>query len=136
MAQQHTSTPTATHEQYQTLLDWQKLYDWAQTQPAETIIGKRCDNGCCPVARYLQEKTGQRWSVGPSLRLANESAAHRIEKPLWIEDLIRAVDAPAMSEDVHHVSKYITREEFLTALDAVLPSVVLHCDTELEQENS
>lgn len=138
MTQQHhnSTLPATREEQYQALLDWQCLHNWAEAQKAESIIGERWNNMCCPVARYLQAQTGRRWSVGPSIRPADSSPVQRLEKPLWLEDLIREVDAPAaMREDARqsHISKYITREEFLTALSEVHPdNNAVTCDMETE----
>jgi hypothetical protein len=95
----------------QGLLNWEKIYAWAEEQPAGEI-GQSCNNISCPVARYLVAQTHRQWSVGTSIRTLNRS--YYLKKPDWIWKLIELVDE--LTDDM---SRPVSREQFLKVLEQV-----------------
>jgi hypothetical protein len=99
------------------LLDYQRIKAWAESKSAGDVIGVACTNTRCPLANYLGDMTNKLWSVGSSIRAMNGSTRERLDKPIWIQELIERVDGEA--ED--HDSMPVIREDFLRYLEEVKP---------------
>lgn len=98
----------------QSLLNWQRLYDWTEQKEPGAVLGQSCTNSSCPLAEYLNEQTGMYWSVGPSIRPADGSVKDRLHKPEWVKALIEKTDQATGSE-----SGPVTRELHLRILEQV-----------------
>lgn len=97
----------------QDLLDWQRLYDWTEQKPTNSVLGESCTNILCPLAEYLNEQTNlQGWSVGPSIKRGDE----RLQKSEWVKSLIEKTD-----EVTGKKRGPVTREQFLIVLELVKP---------------
>lgn len=102
----------------QAALDWQKLYDWTQSQPDDAVLGRSCVNTGDPLGKYLGDVTGtlaDRWSIGPSIKTGY---GDRLDKPEWVKQLILETD-----KATGNVSGDVTREMYLRALLRVKPDV-------------
>lgn len=111
----------------QTLLDWQKLHDWASAKPKGAEVGMACTNSDCPLANYLHDQTQKLWSVGPSIKVM-DGTRERLDKPGWIQELVERVDMTAANK-----SKPISREQFLQILTDVKRVRDLEVQTEREE---
>ncbi len=96
------------------LLDWKRIYDWAEKQELGSILGISCTNSECPLAHYLHAQTGKLWTVGPSIRPMDGTKYNNLAKPAWVHALMNKVD---MSAGVS-----VTREQFLKILEEVKPT--------------
>ena len=98
------------------LLDYQRIKAWAEGKEPGYEVGIACTNTRCPLANYLHEQTDKLWSVGPSIK-PMDGTKNRLEKPVWVEDLIERIDGDADAHD----SMPVTRENFLRYLEEVKP---------------
>lgn len=98
------------------LLSWDALYDWAQTQP---IVGDTNSSFSCPIARFLDNTTYEKWTVdeGQATKIgwADEIEKATYSLPQWAKIVADAVDAVERDR--------ITREQFLVIMDEVRPEV-------------
>jgi hypothetical protein len=105
-------------KQTQALLDWQKLHDWASSKEDGAILGQSCTNTDCPIANYLHEQTGEYWSVGPAIRLADRTL--RLDKSIWLDVLISSIDTiAAEGRPSSDLKGPVSKEQFLRALTTV-----------------
>jgi hypothetical protein len=98
----------------QSLLNWQRLYEWTEAQEPGAVLGESCTNSSCPLAKYLNEQTGRYWSVGPSIRLADGFVKDHLHKPEWVKALIEQTDEATGNEQGP-----VTREQHLSILEQV-----------------
>lgn len=94
------------------LLDYHRIKTWAKGKPKGSEVGVACTNTQCPLANYLGEMTNKLWSVGPSIRTMNGTTRDRLDKPVWIQELIERVDLATGGQH-----KPISREQFLRILN-------------------
>jgi hypothetical protein len=97
-------------------LTWDSLYNWAMRQQ---IVGATNSSHYCPIARFLDEVTENRWTVddGQAAKL-NDVHCYENETnslPQWAKIVADAVDA--LNGD------RVTRAQFLAIMDEVQPEV-------------
>lgn len=70
---------------------------WLSSKTQDEIVGITAHPSGCPVANYLYEKTGIKYSVAPSVVLGEINYE---PTPSWMEKFIRMIDANPSGKEV------------------------------------
>lgn len=62
---------------------------WLEAKKPDDKVGRAKRRCSCPLATYLKDKTGQRWSVGQIWYSIPDAIYYM---PLWAETFVRRVD--------------------------------------------
>ena len=73
--------------------------NWLSKQPKGRVVGKACLDNDCPVSNFLFDFTGNRYSVSPSVAIAQE-ATHYEPTPPWMEKFVKMIDASPFGKAV------------------------------------
>lgn len=93
--------------------EWE-FRSWLEEQPEGAIVGNVEHDYDCPIARYLEAKTGKAWRVNERrARKASEPWEENIPLPLWGRLFVCSVDMAST-----YSGPYITREQALHVLDS------------------
>ena len=98
-------------------LDVEAFWAWLVVQPDGAEVGVSCDSARCPLARFLVERYGGYWLVGPDdvCWIEGVDVRGEWELPVWAKVFILRADASVVG-----MEKPISREVVLVVLDGIV----------------
>jgi hypothetical protein len=77
---------------YEGLLDVGAFAEWLAAHSYDAAVGQACDPEHCPLACWLSDAYGGRWSVGPAGYVCVNAIEQGGNLPVWARQFFRAID--------------------------------------------